>query len=144
MAAASPSNNKNEKNYQSKLDLDFGSFMSKEIDRCSDCGDIYYASSGARPHLCISRKMGRPASPKNEPADILENFEMDRLNVLLGIKPILEKTWFHNEIYSAWKKNNFRRHPRPQAADSVANSVLEDDRSPAKSTFSFSPYDNYF
>lgn len=141
MAITSSPNSKSEKNYQSRLDLDFDSFISKEIGRCNDCGDIYYVSSSAKPHACISRRKSRSASPKNEPVDLVENFEMNRLNLLLGIKPILEKTWFHDEIYSIWKKSGFPRHPRPKSTDSLTNNILEDT---SKGTFSFSPYDNYF
>lgn len=132
--------------YRSKLDLDYDSFLTKKIYRCEECGDIYYTSS-VQSHTCTSRKAVITEEINTQALVNGESFEMNRLNQLLGIKPVMGSLWFYDEIYMIWKKNGFNRHEKPKLKDDIMKPVhntLQINENAQKEKFSFSPYDNFF
>lgn len=126
------------KMYESKLDLDYDTFLTKKIDRCDDCGDIYYSGT-TRGHNCNQKKQRMSPGAEPRALGVVENFEINQLNALLGIRPVIERVWFHDEIHAIWKRKNFPRHAKPEAQEQPPR-----QESHEKDKFSFSPYDNFF
>lgn len=140
-------NQPEKRRYESKFDLDYDNFLTKKIDRCNDCGDVYYTKA-ARSHACANQR-----SPSEIPAAMPDGFEIDRLGLILNIRPVVERVWVHDEIYAIWKRSGFPRHSRPEAGPCLAPELILKDTSSkdvlakdpvSKDTFSFSPYDNFF
>lgn len=137
----------NVKQYESKLDLDFDNFLTKKIDRCNVCGDIFYAGVQP-PHACSNKQRPLAASPGNnlrttgllldpsesasENASAIESQQSSMLDSASTSSVI------HDKIYDLWKSNGFPRHKKT----SVPAESGSDEHS--KDNFSFSPYDNFF
>ena len=127
---------------ESKLDLDSESFVTKRIGRCSDCGDIYYTGISSS-HLCENKK-SKTSMPVVSRSPDMQSYEKDRLSTLLDFKPVVEKLWFHDEIYSIWKKKNFPRHEKQSIMEIKGMEKRSNEGKDIKDEFSFSPYDNFF
>jgi hypothetical protein len=142
-------------NASSKMDLDSESFTTKSIDRCPECGDVFYSGITSS-HACFDRK--KSVSPSREsPSPEATSYELNRLQSILDIKPVIDNLSFTEEIYSIWQRNNFKRHVRPRVVETkpietnsetytqkeiqnqtpIQNKEIHDE-------FSFSPYDNFF
>ncbi|KAI4291317.1 hypothetical protein PAPHI01_0591 [Pancytospora philotis] len=126
------------KKFESKLDLDYDSFLTKKIDKCVACGDIYYA--GARPpHACARQQGAQGHDATRRPTDSAHS-TIQRASYAgdARAKEPADGFCVRSAIYSIWKADGFRRHAAP-AEDCPSSSEEQ-----CKDKFSFSPYDNFF
>ena len=129
--------------HPSIIDLSQDGRKRKRIAKCGNCGDVYYFKVQA-PHFCISRRAAVNDNIEGAGSTTPERTETEKLNILLDIKPPITVCSVHDEIYAIWRRNNFPRRSRKSFVRQPIPRPDETPDSARSSSFSFSPYDNFF
>ncbi|KAI5176538.1 hypothetical protein PAEPH01_2339 [Pancytospora epiphaga] len=128
------------RSFETSLDLDYDNFVTKKIERCDSCGDVYYKGIEP-PHICGSADAYKHPTTITDPhandssSDTPSNTQTQEG---AGLYEGTDRNLLCGKIYTIWEKSGFKRYvvedEEPKSRDKVT----------LKDKFSFSPYDNFF
>ncbi|KAI5148315.1 hypothetical protein ENBRE01_0248 [Enteropsectra breve] len=134
-----------EKKTVSKLDLDYDIFISKTLMQCKRCGDIYYKKANIE-HICMHNAHDAKKRRAGVPQEIQKKVPHKQKNSIEHPVLKVSKSFIHNEIVNIWRRHGMARHSVFPSITMKDYEVLQESakKEENSSTFSFSPYDNFF